>query len=223
MSERHIDTKKFSIDNASLENFINFKLTFGIKEPIINYKAEIERIDDNNFLRKVETDMGFTGFLRYMVYNLVGTNSINAVENITYDLDKKEYKCVIGDPNEGKYKDLFSFREEYKVVERGNMLFGTLDVVIENNLPFPLNSYVEKSFFAQRHAKLRDELKGSVIDNGEIAEVIDDDLTSEKHKSLEQIAEEYSDQLSKEMANTQKYVDYYNDGYYPEEDEIPLC
>lgn len=224
MSERKIPSKEFIINNASLEKFIEFKQTFGIKNKIKNYNVEIVKIDDNNFLRKVETDMGFTGFLREIVFKLIGTYSINAIENIYYDFNKKEYKCIINDPNEGKYKEYFSFKEEYSLIQEGTTLKGTLNVNIENKLPYLISGYVEKSFFSQRHNKLRDELIGSKLDPNDGLDVIESTPNLDKLKTIEEIQQEYSEQLEKEIEiNHIDYNDFFNKTYYVDDDDIPIC
>ncbi len=211
----------FSLKNASMEKFINFKTTFGVNGEIPNYSAEIIRSDDKNFIRKVSTDMGFTGYLKAAIKTLVGATSIDAVENINYDLEKGEYRCVIEDPNEGKYRRFFSFREEYIVKQEGNDLVGRVNVNIKNGLPYPLDSYVQRSFFTQRHRKLKDELMASKINPNDPNEVEDNCSGSEKTKSLEQIAQEESDKLAKQIKQIED--DYYNQGCIYSDDDIPVC
>lgn len=220
---RDIPAKIFNVNDASFEKFLNFKRTYGIVEKIPNYTVQIVDIDGNNFKRIVETDIGFTGILRIMVNKLIGTTSIIAVENIYYDLDKKEYKCVIDDPNEGKYRNYFSFHEEYEVFEKDGNLTGTVNVQIQNNLPSILASWVEKSFFAQRHSKLKDELYASKLYKDNIP-VFETNPSQDNNKSQEQIQEELSQGCTLQLQNTQEYEYFFgeNNEYIPNDNDIPL-
>ncbi len=215
MTLKSAKPKTFIMKNATLEKFIQFKKTFGVIEKIPNYTAEIEYIDENNFKRKVKTDMGFKGIMRNIVEKLVGATSIDAVENITYDLTKKQYECKIGDPNEGKYKNFFSFTEIYTLVEENMTLKGTVTAFIDNNLPYMLDKAIEDSFFSQRYSKLKDELMASKIDPNSLDQVIEDELT----KSIDELNNTWEKDLS-EMPNL---TDLYNNTYYYEDDDIPIC
>lgn len=214
--------KVFEVTNASLEKFIEFKKTYGITEKIPNYTAEIVEIDKNNFKRIVETDIGFTGMLKTFVKNLIGVTSILAVENIYYDLEKGIYQCVIGDPNDGKYKEYFSFLENYKVVQKGNNLIGTVNVDIDNNLLFPIGEMVERSFFSQRHTKLKDELMASkfIMDNVPITESNSIKIQENQEEFSKKCDEEL---LNSELIHSEEYASYFNEEtYIPDDDDIPL-